>query len=437
MTYTSQKYSCITLLLFFAVLLPVSAPGCRPSAQVPDPAQRITNLKMQDSTPGRDQNLPTLEPKFYSTAEKLANSPTIPVFYPWPDNCSGDLWFDCDQPETPYSLIWTSSGIVPEIDSLETAVEPEQKQMMRSDPDTIYLINEEWHYWNLNWRSLAPDSKFYLDEFFQFHIGSEYGATRMINFQHPDWPEFLAEKAANFQAEGFDGIMLDWWHDAAGNGRSQDEVQQARLEIARAIRDRTGEDFILMGNVGWEINDPTAQYLSGVFLELWRPDPGSGYTIYSEDESTDNWSPSLERMEDLLQYWDAHLAEPRLIAFEPWKITRNDFQRDRLSEENVKLARLFSAMAVVIPERGYILYADHNHDWEGGDHQHTYYQHYKTNFGSAVSRKIAVEPGAVYKEFENGLIAYNRNPYPVVFLHPKLGDVTLAPLSGSFLDYPH
>jgi hypothetical protein len=278
---------------------------------------RITNLSRQDSSLGKDQNLPTLESKFYSTAEKLAPHPIIPVFYPWPDNCSGDLWFDCDQSETPYSLFWTSSGIVPEIDSLETVVEPKQKQLMGSDPDTIYLINEEWHYWNLNWRSLEPYSKFYLDEIFQFHVGSEYDATRMINFQDPDWPDFLADKAATFQAEGFDGIMLDWWHDSAGNGRSEEEVQQARLEIARAIRNRTGEDFIIMGNVGWEINDQTAAYLSGVYLELWRPDPEIGHEIRYQDERKDEWSPSIEKMEDLIQYWDANLAEPRLIAFEP------------------------------------------------------------------------------------------------------------------------
>ncbi|GIR31148.1 MAG: hypothetical protein CM15mP45_04440 [Deltaproteobacteria bacterium] len=52
--------------------------------------------------------------------------------------------------------------------------------------------------------------------------------------------------------------------------RSTSEVESARLAIAKEIRQKVGNDFIIMGNVNWIINDPVSQYMSGVFLELWK-----------------------------------------------------------------------------------------------------------------------------------------------------------------------
>jgi len=376
---------------------------------------------------------PTKEKQSFLLAEKIANRPTIPVFYPWSSNCGQSLWFDCDLLETPYSLIWTSAGIVPDIASTRTEVSREQQEMMRSDPDTLFLINEEWHYWNLAWRTLSPDSDFFLDEIFGSHVDSEYGETRVINFEHPDWPSLLAEKAGSFQQAGFDGMMLDWWHNGAGNGRSEEAVQAARMAIAIAVREQVGEEFILMGNVNWSMDDPTAQYMSGVFLELWKSDQAAEYSLTYEDEDSAAWNPSIERMEDLLLYWNANLGWPKIIAFEPWKITTGDYVADRSSPRNLQYARLFTAMAVVIPDHGYMLYADNNDDWDGGDHQHAYYDFFLTDLGSPISDRIEVVDGVSYKEFENGLIAYNRTNTTVEFALPNGEQVSIGPLDGLFL----
>lgn len=440
-----------TIVALLAVTLLLGA--CHSFRSAPDQAlitaSSPPDLSMEEAIPSREAAIPedkletkpgesfapapAEEKQSFSLAEKIANRPTVPVFYPWSSNCGQPLWFDCDLPETPYSLIWTSAGIVPNIASTRTEVSREQQELMRSDPDTLYLINEEWHYWNLAWRTLSPDSEFYLDEIFGFHIDSEYGETRVINFQHPDWPDLLAEKAGNFQQAGFDGMMLDWWHNGAGNGRNEEAVQAARLAIAKAIRERVGEEFILMGNVNWSVDDPTAQYLSGVFLELWKPDPAAEYGLTYQDENSAVWDPSIERMEDLLQYWNDNLGWPKVIAFEPWKITTGDYVADRTTPKNLQYARLFTAMAVVIPEHGYILYADNNDDWDGGDHQHFYYAFYRTDFGLPTSDRIEVADGVAYKEFERGLIAYNRTDTTVEFALPDGTQVTIGPLEGLFL----
>ena len=340
----------------------------------------------------------------YTISQKIGNRPTVPVFYPWSGPCRTDiLWFDCDTTETPYSLVWTSQGWVTDLESFETDISKEQKERMEEDYNTLYLISDEWHYYYPRYRSLSKDSKFYLNEEFKYHQNSEYGHTLVINFEHTEWPGLLAKKALNYKNQGFDGLILDWWHNGTGNGRSAIRVEKARLSIAKEIRNKIGNDFILMGNVNWGTNDPTSAYLSGVFLELWKDSISAYYPI--DNQTT---TRSIEDMEGLLQYWNTNLIPPKIIAFEPIKITTSNYVSDRTNETNIKYAKLFTAMALVIADNGYILYADNNDDASGGDHQHYYYDFYKTNFGKPISYIIKVITGVAFKKYETGVIAYNR-----------------------------
>jgi hypothetical protein len=372
----------------------------------------------------------------YSIEEKVENRPTIPVFYPWASNCGdiSNMDFDCDSDETPYSLVWIAPYVVRDLEITDPLVLPAVSNLIKSDGDTLYLIKEEWHAYGPDISYLSPDSKFYLDEVFNNYDVEEYGLEMMIDFEHPDWPGVLADKALHYKNAGFDGMMFDWWTNNAGNGRSKERVEIARMAIAKAIREKVGDDFVLLGNVGQDINDPTSQYLSGVFLELAKPDPSQGYPLTYDDEVNGDWPPSIERMEDLLIYWDENLQWPRIVAFEPWKITTDDYITDRYTEENERYAKLFAAMAVVIPENGYILYADNNDDWDGGDHQHAYYDFYLTDFGKPISDMVTVVDGVAYKRFERGLIAYNRTTTEVVVTLPYGKQFTIGPLEGLFLE---
>ena len=49
---------------------------------------------------------------------------------------------------------------------------------------------------------------------------------------------------------------------------------------------------------------------------------------------------------------------------------------DRNSSENRKMAKLLTAMSVVVPDNGYILYGDNNRDDDHTDHYHLYYDFY-------------------------------------------------------------
>ena len=121
---------------------------------------------------------------------KVQNRPTIPVFYPWSGSgkgiyntcgASNNVWFDCDNETTPYSLIWTNKGRSSGVESLDISINDDQKKLMKEDNDTLYLISEEWHYYTPKYSSLSQCSKFYLDEVFKEHEGSEYDHNLMIN----------------------------------------------------------------------------------------------------------------------------------------------------------------------------------------------------------------------------------------------------------------
>ena len=366
-----------------------------------------------------------------SLRTKVENRPTIPVFYAWCDS-PRDSGFDTE--EHPYSLVWTTRGLPWNQESTAADLSPRDSLFMQNDRDTLYIISEQWHYWFPAARTLSPSSLFYLDEPFEPHLGTEYPDTLMLNFEDPGWPEVMAEKALSFKRAGFDGMILDWWNDGAGNGRPLSDVRKARLAILKAVREKVGDAFILMGNVNFHTDDPTSRYLSGVFMELWKPEPGKEYALTYDQENGAVWTPSIQRFEDALKYWDSALQWPRIIAFEPWKITREDYIADRTSPENLRYARLFAAMACVIPENGYILYADNNDDWVGGDHQHAYYEFYRTDLGKPVSGMIRIAEGAAWKQYERGIIAYNRTAGEIDVRLPSGRRLRLGPLEGVFLE---
>ena len=108
----------------------------------------------------------------YTVTQKVQNRPTIPVFYPWSGTGTGiygtcgdgnnNVWFDCDNETTPYSLLWTSKGRPSNVETLNININDDQKKLMTEDNNTLYLISDQWHYYSSKWSSLSKCSKFYL-----------------------------------------------------------------------------------------------------------------------------------------------------------------------------------------------------------------------------------------------------------------------------------
>ena len=106
----------------------------------------------------------------------------------------------------------------------------------------------------------------------------EYGKTYHVNYTDPEFEDYMANLIKG-TSKGIDGIMFDLWkdnHKWAG-GKSKKIVQKHRYKISKRIREEMGRDFIILGNINWEKERVTHEFINGVFLELWKKKK-SGYS---------------------------------------------------------------------------------------------------------------------------------------------------------------
>ena len=151
-----------------------------------------------------------------------------------------------------------------------------------------------------------------------------------------------------------------------------------------------------MGNVNWRKDKDTVDYINGVFLELSKKGTKRTYKI-----------SELKKIESSLNYYEKNLQPPKLVALAGWRKTKDLTDEDRNTPENRKMAKLLTAMSVVINTNGYILYGDNNQDVKKGDHYHILYDFYSFDIGTPTSGYTKVKPGVGYKEHKHGFIAYN------------------------------
>ena len=253
-----------------------------------------------------------------------------------------------------------------------------------------YYVGQSWGYW----KDHAKQQTFVTN--IDWDHDAEYGVTKAMNIIDPAYPKALAEEVYNIYENGIHGLLLDWWHIHHPTPWRGTRLENAMIGMTDEIRKKVGDDFLLLGNSNQIKNINLLKPMNGVFLEWWKNHQGS-YTF-----------TEIAEMEEVIKFNEKHLRYPKLIAFEPWRITDKSDPTNRTSEDNLRFARLYSAMATVIPEHGYILYADNNPDFDDGDHDHYYYDVYSVDLGKPVSKYTPIAQGVAYKKFEDGYIAFNR-----------------------------
>jgi hypothetical protein len=256
-----------------------------------------------------------------------------------------------------------------------------------------YYVGQTWGYW----KDHAKQQTFVTN--IDWDHDAEYGITKAMNIIDPAYPKAFAEEVYNIYENGLHGLLLDWWHIHHPTPWRGTRLENAMIGMTDAIRRKVGDDFLILGNTNWGKNSNLVSPMNGVFLELYK-EPYSRSDSFSFTE--------IAEMEELIKFHEKHLRYPKLIAFEPWRITDKSDPTNRTSEDNLRFARLYSAMATVIPEHGYILYADNNPDFDDGDHDHHYYDVYSVDLGKPVSKYTPITQGVAYKKFEDGYIAFNR-----------------------------
>ena len=295
----------------------------------------------------------------------------------------------------------------------------------RNKPRAITLNEVYWNY-TYTQRPISGIKKFLTKR--NWDHDAEYGKTLANKIIDPNFQDFIVDvMIKKLKAKNTNGIMLDWWHDhhQSSSGYSKHQVRMARTAIAKKLRAKIGPDKIILGNVSWRKDTATVPYINGVFLELYKePYYSSSNRLYGSQE--------LKKIESLLNYYEEKLQAPKLIALEGWRKTKNVSNEDRNTPENRKMAKLLTAMSVVIPTNGYILYGDNNNDTPVGDHAHLFYDFYSFDIGKPTSGYNKVKSGVGYKEHDKGFIAYNITGSSKKFKRKNGQEHTIEAKSGLF-----
>ena len=338
-----------------------------------EPETQLSDRKVVETVPKDTSNVtsPILE-------AKLAKRDTINPFI---------SWYTTDFAKKDYKLFFTA-----------------QPPLSR---EAITLSALQWMYFypNAPWDYMPGIEQFLTNK--DWNHSQEYGETRTIAFADQAFPDFFASAAASrVKKTGSDGIWLDFWFDThPSNQYSSAQVSSARKRLIKSLRDKLGYDKIIMGNVAWNLERGTLNELNGVFLEFVKSQTAKE-SLYGQNE--------LAKIENTLNYYENNLLEPKIIAVNGWRATnvtdassQNNWDKDRNTSENRKMAKLLTAMSVVIPTNGYIMYSDNNPDSQKTEHGHLFYDFYSFDIGKPTGPRIKVSNGVSYKKHQEGFIAYN------------------------------
>jgi hypothetical protein len=289
-------------------------------------------------------------------------------------------------------------------------------------------------YWNYHYvgksHSNYPGIKQFVRNGVNWGHAAEYGKTLATDYTNPEFHKYYADLVATRNSD-VDGILLDWWHDHHGKVNSKAAVAKARKQIAQAVRGKMGDNFLLVGNVNWRKDTATIQYLNGVFLELYKS-PFERKNAYTSFE--------IDKMIGVLKYYENKLQYPKLIAFEPWRVSQKSkssgrtLTEDRLTLENQRFAKLFATILSVHTSNGYYLYADSNHDTDYGDHGHAWYSFYDLDIGKPISKGIEVSKRIGVRRYEKGLLGYNYTSRDIEVATPN-GTIKIPSNSGAICQF--
>ena len=148
----------------------------------------------------------------------------------------------------------------------------------------------------------------------------------------------------------------------------------------------------------------------------------------------------LKDIQQLILFYEENLRYPKIIAIDGWRATSVSdddkivtWRKDRNSTVNRRMAKLITALSVVLPTNGYIMYSDNNHDSLITEHGHEYYDFYSFDIGKPTGPRVKVSNGVSYKQHQEGFIAYNITSRAKSFeIKGSNRTVSIEPKSGLF-----
>ena len=247
----------------------------------------------------------------------------------------------------------------------------------------------------------------------------------LIDFTNEAVQNLIASKALALKNSGlFDGIMLDWWSEDFATSPvgiddwsetilSREAELNARLAMLQKIRDKVGDELLILVNANTRKIPQSAPDVNGIFMESYKDDYSRGYTL---DE--------IKQMESTLLWAEQNLKEPRINCLEGWRVVENytaDLSTriaERNSEENQRWMRMITTLSLTHSD-GYLLISDDN-AIPTPDHLHNWYDFWDAEMGRPIgdkARQYHRVRGLFIREFEKGWAVYNRSgaAQPVTF----------------------
>lgn len=233
----------------------------------------------------------------------------------------------------------------------------------------------------------------------------------LVDFRKAKLHELVAQKALALKKSGvFDGIMLDWWNEhGATTGRwpnwngthlTVEDERAARIAMLRKIREKVGDEFLILVNSNDRTVPKSAPFVNGLFMECYKPKYNEGYE-----------PKRIKKMAATLLWAEKNLKEPRINCLEGWRVVTNyagDRKvrvKERDSDVNRKWMRMITTLSLTHSD-GYVLFGDDNAQ-PPPDHLHNWYDFWDADLGTPLAPGKKQDDGSFRREFSKGTAVYN------------------------------
>ena len=288
-----------------------------------------------------------------------------------------------------------------------------RQRRLDQNPNMVFLVEIRLHN-HFTPEAFPPDSDFWLRDA-QGQIIKNSVNEYLINFLKPEVQDLLATRIiAIAQCGLYDGVFIDgFFRNGTGfvgrhlHSATDEEIIQAMLNIFRAVRSQTREDFLIIVNANNTKPTRYAEFVNGTFMETGKNQPG-GYT-----------AEELQNLEGVLSWAEENLRPPQITCLEGegMSIESPDGQN------NLRWMRLFTTLTLTHSD-GYVLYTTGVRDFgpPHPHHDHLWHSFWDAHLGRPIGPKAQLcqkVEGLFIREFTNGWAVYNRSGQPQTISLPE------------------
>ena len=348
--------------------------------------------------------------------ERIESRSFPSVFQAW-DDIVGLEHLTSDQRHTLHDLHWSpffglgwrktaaepTYGVATSLSGDLAQAREIRQQRLDQNPSMVFLVEVRLHN-HFTPEAFPPDSDFWLRDA-QGQIVRNSVSEHLINFLKPEVQDLLAKRIiAIAQCGLYDGVFIDgFFLNGTGfvgrhlHSATDEEIIQAILNIFRAVRSQTREDFLIIVNANNTKPTRYAEFVNGTFMETGKNHP-NGYT----DEE-------LQKLEGVLSWSEENLRPPQITSLEGEGMSIEPPD----GPDNLRWMRLFTTLSLTHSD-GYVLYTTGFRDLGPPypHHDHLWHSFWDANLGRPVGSQAQLYQnieGLFIREFTNGWVVYNRS----------------------------